>query len=96
MHLEKVAEMMKDFTFEMPKDFPQKGGEFKMQYKVGDSLNTVKFKMNAINVDSLVKSSLRVLDSLHIYMPGNFEFKLDSLTNKNFNFNFGDSYFPLI
>ena len=91
MHLEKVTEMMKDFTFEMPKNFPQKGGEFKMQYKIGDSLNTFKFKMNPINVDSLVKSSLRVLDSLHISMPGNFEFKLDSLTNKNFNFNFSDS-----
>ena len=91
MHLEKVTEMMKDFTFEIPKGFPKKGGEFKMQYKVGDSLNTFKFKMDAINVDSLVKSSLKVLDSLHIYMPRNFEFKLDSLTNKNFNFNFGDS-----
>ena len=82
---------MKDITFEMPKGFPEKGGEFKMQYKIGDSLNTFKFKMNPINVDSLVRSSLKVLDSLHIYMPTNFEFKLDSLTNKNFNFNFNDS-----
>ena len=91
MHLEKVTELMKDITFEMPKGFPEKGGEFKMQYKIGDSLNTFKFKMNPINVDSLVRSSLKVLDSLHIHMPNNFEFKLDSLTNENFNFNFNDS-----
>ncbi|MGA8263622.1 MAG: hypothetical protein WB779_04190 [Ignavibacteriaceae bacterium] len=91
MHLEKVTEMMKDFTFEMPKNFPQKGGEFKMQYKVGDSLNTFKFKMDAINVDSLVKSSLKVLDSLHIYVPKNFNINLDSLTNNKFHFNFNDS-----
>ena len=91
MHLEKVTQIMKDFTFEIPKGFPQKGGEFKMQYKMGDSLNTFKFKMNPLNVDSLVKSSLKVLDSLHIYMPKNFNINLDSLTNHNFHFNFNDS-----
>ena len=91
MHLEKVTEMMKDFTFEMPKGFPQKGGEFKMQYKMGDSLNTFKFKMNPINVDSLVNMSVKVLDSLHLYMPKDFNFNLDSLTNYKFHFNFNDS-----
>ncbi len=91
MHLERVTEMMKDFTFEMPKDFPQKGGEFKMQYKIGDSLNTFKFKMNPINVDSLVKSTMKVLDSLDIYMPQKFNINLDSLTNNKFHFNFNDS-----
>jgi hypothetical protein len=91
MHLEKVTEIMKDFTFEMPKDFPQKGGEFKMQFKIGDSLNTIRFNMNPINIDSIVKSSMKMLDSLHIYMPQNFNVNIDSLLNKNARFNLNDS-----
>ncbi len=89
MHLDKLSEQLKDMTFQIPKGFPQKGGEFNFRFKDGDSLKTFKFKMNAVNIDSILKASAKLLDSLHIVLPKNINF--DSLSMRNFNYYFNDS-----
>jgi hypothetical protein len=92
LKLEELTEGMKKLTFEMPKGFPEKGGEIKMKFMEGDSLKTLKFNMNPINVDSIVQSSLKVLDSLNIYMPKNIHINIDSLLNNKIYHNAGDSH----
>lgn len=79
IQLDKITENLKELTFEMPKGFPFKGGDFKIKYSEGDSVRNYQFKMNAINIDSIIKNSLRVLDTLQFRMPKNFNFNLDSL-----------------
>ena len=75
----------------MPNGFPEKGGEFKMHFMEGDSLKSFKFNMNGINIDSIVQSSLKALDSLNIYMPKNIHINFDSLLNNRIYHNAGDS-----
>jgi hypothetical protein len=84
MHLEKLSEMMKNFSFEMPKDFPTKGGDFKFKFGTGDSVHSFKVNVPPINVDSIVRESLKSLDSLDFKMPKNFYFNYDSLKSKNY------------
>jgi hypothetical protein len=92
LRLEELTERMKELTFDIPKGFPEKGGEFKMHLMDGDSLKTYKFNFNGINVDSIVRSSLKVLDSLNIYMPKNIHINIDSLLNERIYHNEGDSH----
>ena len=91
LKLEELTEGLKKLTFEMPKGFPEKGGEFKMHFMEGDSLKSFKFNMNGINIDSIVQSSLKALDSLNIYMPKNIHINFDSLLNNRIYHNAGDS-----
>jgi len=79
IQLEKITENLKEFTFEMPKGFPFKGGDFKIKYSEGDSARNYQLKMDAINIDSLVRSSLKILDTLKIRMPEYYDFYSDSL-----------------
>ena len=83
LHLEKLPEMMKNFTFEMPKGFPSKGGDFKFKFGNGDSTHSFKVNVPPVNVDSIVRESMKALDSLNIKMPKNFYFNYDSLKSKN-------------
>ena len=57
----------------------------------GDSLKSFKFNMSRINVDSIVQSSLKALDSLNIYMPKNIHINIDSLLNSRIYHNAVDS-----
>ena len=91
LKIEELTEGMKKLTFEMPKGFPEKGGEFKMNFMEGDSLKTIRFNMNGINVDSIVQTSLKALDSLNIYMPKNIHINIDSLLNSRIYHNAGDT-----
>jgi len=84
LHLDKLSEKMKNFSFEMPKGFPQKGGDFKFKFDDGDSTHSFKINIPPVNVDSIVRESLKVLDSLDIKMPKNFYFNFDSLMSKNY------------
>jgi hypothetical protein len=91
LKIEELTEGMKKLTFEMPKGFPEKGGEFKVNFMEGDSLKTIRFNMNGINVDSIVQTSLKALDSLNIYMPKNIHINIDSLLNSRIYHNAGDT-----
>lgn len=84
MHLEKLSEKLKNLTIQMPKGFPGKGGEFKFNYGEGDSASSFKFKIPPVNVDSIVRESMKVLDSLNIRMPREFYFGPDSSRHEKY------------
>ncbi|HKI77762.1 MAG TPA: hypothetical protein VKA26_04405 [Ignavibacteriaceae bacterium] len=86
MHLEKITENLKNFTVEMPKGFPFKGGDFKFKYGNGDSVKSFKFDMPPIKIDSILHESFKVLDSMNIPIPKEVYKALDSLNFDNFNF----------
>lgn len=88
LHLEKLSEQMKNFSFEMPEDFPKNGGDFKFKFGYGDSTHSFKVNLPSINVDSLVRESMKVLDTLKIKIPDSFYLNMDSIMqNINYNMN---------
>lgn len=84
MHLEKLSEKLKNLTIEIPRGFPGKGGEFKFNYGKGDSASSFKFNIPPVNVDSIVRESMKVLDSLNIKMPKEFYFGPDSARQEKY------------
>lgn len=78
MHLEKLSEKLKKFDFEI-----QKGGDFKFNFGDGDSTHSFKINIPRVNVDSIVRESMKALDSLNIKLPKNIYFNLDSLMRDN-------------
>jgi len=91
LHLEKLPEMMKDFSFEMPKNFPNKGGEFKFKFGDGDSTRSFKINVPSVNVDSIIRVNMKMLDTLDLKLPQNFNFNLDSLLQKSNYYKYMDS-----